>query len=127
MQEFAIAVCDLNNLKITNDTLGHSTGDDLIRAACKLICETFKHSPVFRIGGDEFAIIMSGQDYENREALMRTIRETSLAHKKEKAGVIVASGIALYDPREDHTVADVFKKADQNMYVNKKELKEQRG
>jgi len=122
-REFAIVMCDLNNLKITNDTLGHSTGDDLIRSGCALICETFKHSPVFRIGGDEFAVILSGKDYENREALMRTIRETSMAHKKEKAGVIVAAGIALYDPREDHTVADVFKKADMNMYENKKELK----
>ena len=123
VKEFAIAVCDLNDLKITNDTLGHSTGDELIISACRLICETFKHSPVFRIGGDEFAIIMSGQDYENRETLMRTIRDTSVAHKREKTGVIVASGIALYHPQEDHSVADVFKKADQDMYENKKELK----
>ena len=120
---FAITICDLNNLKITNDTLGHSTGDDLIRAACSLICDTFKHSPVFRIGGDEFAVIMSGQDYDNRDSLLQVIRDTSLAHAKGKAGVIVASGIALYDPRSDHTVADVFKRADGQMYANKKELK----
>jgi GGDEF domain-containing protein len=50
-----------------------------------------------------------------------------MTHKKKKAGDIVASGIALYDPQEDHTVADVFKRADQDMYANKKELKEQHG
>ena len=125
-EPFAIAVFDLNELKQTNDTLGHSTGDELIRSACALICETFKHSPVFRIGGDEFTAIMSGQDYENRDALMRTIRETSMAHKKQKAGVVVASGIALYDSQTDHTVADVFKRADEQMYENKKELKASR-
>ena len=123
-EPFAIAVFDLNELKKTNDTLGHSTGDELICSACRLICDTFKHSPVFRIGGDEFTAIMSGQDYENREALIRTIRETSMAHTKQKAGVIIASGMALFDPRADHTVADVFKRADTQMYVNKKELKE---
>ena len=122
-EPFAIAVFDLNELKKTNDTLGHSTGDELIRAACSLICDTFKHSPVFRIGGDEFTAIMSGQDYENREALIRSVRETSMAHIKQKAGVIVASGIALFDPQNDHTVADVFKRADEQMYENKKALK----
>ena len=78
-------------------------------------------------GGDEFAVIFYGKDFENREALMQTIREASMTHKKKKAGDIVASGIALYDPQEDHTVADVFKRADQDMYANKKELKEQHG
>ena len=120
---FAIAVFDLNDLKKTNDTQGHAIGDELIIAGCRLICETFKHSPVFRIGGDEFAAILSGQDYDTREALLQAVREISQAHRDGKAGVIVASGIALYDPREDHTVADVFQKADKQMYENKKELK----
>lgn len=120
---FAIAMFDLNDLKKTNDTQGHAVGDELIIAGCRLICETFKHSPVFRIGGDEFTAILSGQDYDNREALLRTIREASMAHRKQGAGVIVAAGIALYDPQADHTVADVFKKADEQMYENKKELK----
>ena len=123
LQEFAIAIFDLNDLKITNDTLGHSTGDDLIRAACALICDVFQHSPVFRIGGDEFAVMLSGRDYENREALLGKIRETSAANRKRRAGVVVASGISLFDPQSDHTVADVFKRADQEMYKNKRELK----
>ncbi|MBQ4464292.1 MAG: diguanylate cyclase, partial [Eubacterium sp.] len=51
---FAIAVCDINDLKLINDTIGHKAGDDYIRSASKLLCDTFVHSPVFRIGGDEF-------------------------------------------------------------------------
>ena len=60
--EFAIALCDVNGLKIVNDTQGHKTGDMYIRDAAKLICETFEHSPVFRVGGDEFVVVY---DYQN--------------------------------------------------------------
>ena len=58
---FAIVVCDVNNLKLVNDTLGHKTGDKYIKKACITICSIFKHSPVFRVGGDEFAIICQSQ------------------------------------------------------------------
>ena len=59
---FAVAVCDVNGLKAINDTLGHQAGDKLIREASMLICNTFKHSPVYRVGGDEFVVILIGQD-----------------------------------------------------------------
>lgn len=51
--EFAVVVMDINGLKTVNDTCGHDFGDILIIDACKLICRTFKRSPVYRIGGDE--------------------------------------------------------------------------
>lgn len=51
-------VFDINNLKIINDTLGHDFGDILIIDSCKLICKVFKRSPVYRIGGDEFVVIL---------------------------------------------------------------------
>ena len=50
---FAIAVMDVNDLKRVNDTDGHQAGDDYLRSACKIICEAFEHSPVFRVGGDQ--------------------------------------------------------------------------
>jgi diguanylate cyclase (GGDEF)-like protein len=56
--KFGIAVVDLNYLKMYNDTYGHEKGDIAIRTVCNLTCETFKHSPVFRYGGDEFAVIL---------------------------------------------------------------------
>ena len=54
---FAVVVLDINDLKKVNDTKGHTAGDEMIRAACRIICDTFKKSPVFRVGGDEFAVI----------------------------------------------------------------------
>ena len=68
---FSMVVCDLNGLKQVNDTQGHKAGDEFIRNACKVICDVFDHSPVFRIGGDEFAVILKGRDYERREELIQ--------------------------------------------------------
>ena len=65
--EFAVVICDVNNLKTVNDTLGHKAGDRWIKGASYMICSVFKRSPVFRIGGDEFVVILQGQDYKNRE------------------------------------------------------------
>ena len=62
---FALVVFDVNDLKKINDTAGHQAGDQCLRNACSIICDIFKHSPVFRIGGDEFSAILSGQDFEN--------------------------------------------------------------
>ena len=120
---FGIAMFDLNGLKEVNDTQGHAAGDDYIRSAGAAICETFHHSPVYRIGGDEFAAILCGPDYENREAL----RESFLAGNQDRAArgkAVVACGIAAYRPGEDNRFQDVFERADAEMYENKKQIKE---
>ena len=62
---FAVTICDVNGLKKVNDEQGHQAGDQFIRNACMIVCKVFAHSPVFRIGGDEFAVISQGADYEN--------------------------------------------------------------
>ena len=68
--EFAVVVADLNGLKEINDQHGHQTGDNFLKAGCRAICDIFDHSPVFRVGGDEFAIIARGRDYEHIDELM---------------------------------------------------------
>lgn len=121
--EFALVVLDVNDLKKVNDTAGHQMGDRCLRDACKVICDIFDHSPVFRVGGDEFAVISQGQDYEHVEELVHSVAE----HNKEalrSGGVVLACGMAKFG--DDKDVAAVFKRADQNMYQNKCELKEGR-
>ncbi len=118
---FAIAVCDLNRLKEVNDTHGHKAGDEYIKQACHIICTVFRHSPVYRIGGDEFAVILKGRDFEHRELLEEKIRENSIKHLED--GVVIAIGIAEYDPALDKAVASTFERADAAMYDNKKYLK----
>ena len=121
-EAFAIAVCDVNGLKQVNDIQGHSAGDEFIKNACMLICNTFKHSPVFRIGGDEFVVLLRGSDYENRWELSNGFRE-KLEENKQNGLVTLAYGISDYIPEQDMRVQDVFERADTLMYENKKWFK----
>ncbi|MCR4793794.1 MAG: EAL domain-containing protein [Ruminococcus sp.] len=120
---FAIVVCDINNLKLINDTLGHKAGDEYIKSSCKLVCNIFAHSPVFRVGGDEFVVFLRSSDYENRSTLIEDLHNQVVENMKKKEGPIVASGMAVYDPRNDKLFTDVFERADTMMYENKKWLK----
>ena len=120
--EFAVAVCDVNGLKAVNDTLGHKAGDEYIQRAAQLICECFDHSPVFRTGGDEFVAVLSGVDFENREAIAQVMHDRSAANI-EAGDVSVAVGISDYRAGEDAQLKDVFERADTLMYEEKKRLK----
>ena len=124
--ECAIVLCDINDLKYVNDNFGHKAGDEYIRASCKMIFNTFAHSPVFRVGGDEFVVMMTGTDYQNRDALLGQIRSQVLDNLSKGDGPVVASGISVYDPKTDRKVSDVFGRADQEMYQNKNQLKKLR-
>lgn len=124
---FAIGVFDCDNLKLINDKYGHDKGDIYLKTACQLICRVFAHSPVFRIGGDEFAVILRNDDYNNREALSRQFDKAkediskSAVNKWEQ--VSVAMGIAVYDPEIDLYVVDTVRRADKIMYANKRQNK----
>ena len=120
---FGIVVCDVNDLKIINDTRGHSFGDEAIQRACRMICETFSHSPVFRVGGDEFVVVLSGRDYEERETLVGKLKGISIANGRDRSGPVVACGLALYDRNIDTGFSDVFSRADHQMYEDKTKLK----
>ena len=127
-RDFGIAMIDLNFLKKINDTFGHEKGNVAIVKICKIICETFKHSPVFRIGGDEFVVILENDDFYH-------VEETVAAFRKQLADiqdddtlepwekVSAAVGWTKYNPAEDGSVENVFKRADKLMYENKKQMK----
>ena len=119
--EFAVTILDVNDLKKVNDTSGHQAGDQYLRDACRLICHTFKHSPVYRIGGDEFAVISQGHDYEHIEELTGQIA----AHNEDalrEGGIVIACGTAKCEG--DSCVTPVFDRADTRMYENKNFLKQ---
>ena len=120
--EFAIAIFDVNGLKTVNDTQGHMAGDQYIRTASKLVCETFKHSPVFRVGGDEFVAILRGTDFEKREELRCKLLDIVKKNAKEHK-VVVACGISIFNKQLDKRVASVFERADAMMFQNKESLK----
>ena len=125
--EFAVGVFDCDNLKAVNDRHGHDEGDSYLQTASALICGVFRHSPVFRIGGDEFAVILQNEDYRARDELLEKFkaRNADLCKKSgsnwEHAGV--ACGIAVYDPKTDPEVSSVVRRADMLMYENKRTRK----
>ena len=120
---FAIVILDVNDLKRINDTEGHEAGDRYIRDACRLICNIFKHSPVFRVGGDEFAVIAQGRDYSCIEQLIGQVNDHN-AEAVRNGGIVIACGMAKRE--DDDSVAPVFERADQNMYENKSNLKSEK-
>ena len=125
--EFGVVVLDLNNLKKANDKYGHDLGNKLIISAAKLISDVFKRSPVFRIGGDEFLVVLQNTDLENCENLFTQLEVNCANTYVEEGGVkipiSIASGFVRFDPSKDMHFEDVFKRADDAMYENKRKSK----
>ena len=123
-RSFGIGIFDLNDLKATNDQYGHQTGDACLQAFSALLCGTFDHCPVFRIGGDEFAVIFADLA---RDAVLELWAELSLQieRSEERGGpaISAAFGCAFWDPETLDTVEKIFKAADDDMYRNKKRFK----
>ncbi|MBQ2391423.1 MAG: diguanylate cyclase [Clostridia bacterium] len=125
--QFGVLVADINNLKQTNDKYGHDVGNELIIHTAKILVDTFKTSAVFRIGGDEFAVILRDYDYKNYHSLLQKLdmaySEDYITVCENKIQVSVARGIAYFDQAVDTVYEDVFAKADHKMYLNKEESK----
>ena len=124
---FGVVVLDLNYLKETNDNYGHDIGNKLLKISSHIISDTFKRSPVFRIGGDEFVVILQGRDLEDYDSLIEAFdAECKKSHAEEcevELNVSIAKGFSKFDPATDTQFSDVFKRADSAMYDDKKNIK----
>lgn len=119
---FGVVVFDINNLKQVNDNHGHDFGDMMIMDACKIICKVFKRSPVYRIGGDEFAVILERADLELHKELSGQLEQEIVEFNQYPHNGLqlsIARGIAIYEEGLDLSYGDVFKRADEAMYQNK--------
>ena len=125
--EFAVGMFDCDNLKHINDSHGHDKGDIYLKKASMLICKVFQHSPVFRVGGDEFAVVLMNEDFKNRVDLMNQFEDrqkeswNSAEHKWQE--IRVAFGFAIHDSIKDQSVSDTVRRADKIMYENKRQSK----
>lgn len=127
---FCIIMVDLNNLKKINDTYGHKHGDQYLLQGAELVCSVCEDLPVFRIGGDEFVVVLEGEAYDRRDAIINRLREAF--HRQaartdlqpwERCSAAIGAAVFMED---DHTVDAVFKRADSRMYANKRAMKAQR-
>lgn len=126
--EFALVMFDLNNLKVINDTYGHKAGDEAIIDLANLICEVFGDTLVFRIGGDEFVVIVEKDDIENIKAHLARFNKKTEKLKNNTTlqpwkRISSASGYAVFEKDRDQSLADTLRRADKEMYKNKSEMK----
>lgn len=123
---FAVVMVDLNQLKEVNDRFGHEKGNIALQTLCRAVCRLYKHSPVYRIGGDEFVVILEGEDYDNRDALFQKVqafeRIRDLKAAQPWTQLAASVGMAVYDKTCDATYQAVFNRADARMYEQKQHL-----
>ena len=126
---FGLAMIDLNYLKDTNDHYGHGAGDEALIKLAHTICLVFKHSPVYRVGGDEFIVVLRSDDFANHESLVEEFKER-MANIYANQNLMVqerisaAIGYSEFDKEKDKCVEDIFKRADKEMYKHKNKMKE---
>jgi diguanylate cyclase (GGDEF)-like protein len=126
---YGIVMIDLNGLKSINDNYGHEKGDVSIKTLCQIVCRVFKHSPVYRVGGDEFVVILENDDFEERDTLIQSIKDIFTQNAGDTSlqpweRVTAAVGCAVCDHETDENVERVLQRADTAMYENKKTMKE---
>jgi len=116
-----IIVCDVDGLKLVNDTLGHQTGDELLATAARIVKNSFRETDIVaRVGGDEFAILLPRSDENVAEKACRRIQD-SVAKYNNANPELPLSISAGYFVKKDASlnIRDLFKEADNNMYREK--------
>ena len=130
--KFAIVMVDINNLKYVNDTFGHKAGDEYIKGSCSMICGMFPNAPVFRMGGDEFVVVLKKENYDDRQLRFEQLLTAFLAtyqqpEKEAWERYSASAGMSEFVPGEDKTVDQVLKRADDAMYEYKMKFKQKYG
>lgn len=125
--EISVIFWDVNGLKHTNDKLGHESGDVLIKGIASSIIRAVDNAGmIYRIGGDEFVAILESNNDDKVEGIIS--RYHSIIDKKNENrydGIEISASVGkAYG--EGRNIEDVVKKADTNMYIQKKKYKKAR-
>lgn len=122
----ALIILDLNGLKYTNDSHGHLAGDDLIKRAASAIMKAYDGIGTgFRIGGDEFAVVIPNCIYNDRTLKSRLDVAIAEDNESHSLTLSIAIGIShIIDESGNRISISKWKDiADMNMYLNKQEQK----
>ncbi|WP_051273114.1 PAS domain S-box protein [Desulfotruncus alcoholivorax] len=119
-QPVGIIVCDVDGLKLVNDTMGHDKGDALLVAAAGVIKKSFRENDVIaRIGGDEFAVLLPNTNEKQVEKACQRIRDAFARYNAENPELTLSISVGFAVGKGSTTLTDLFKKADNNMYREK--------
>lgn len=118
LEPINVMVVDVNEMKITNDTFGHSAGDDLLRRTSQVLRMSFRKEDVIaRIGGDEFVILFQGS-LPIQDAVAR-VHECLAEHNHWYDGADLSLAIGASSGGKGSSLVELFKHADQQMYKEK--------
>jgi diguanylate cyclase (GGDEF)-like protein/PAS domain S-box-containing protein len=116
-----LLICDIDGLKLINDTLGHDKGDNLLLATANVLRESFREGDmVARVGGDEFAVLLPNSGRDSLERATQRIRHAVAKYNEEitEFPLSISIGSALTIDKSKK-MTDLFKEADNNMYREK--------
>lgn len=131
-QSVGIVMLDINNLKHVNDTYGHDEGDDMLLSCAKILKRAYNkpNMKVYRIGGDEFVVIIdsidSVVDYNYCDDRMKRLYQEFNVNTDKRFKIVISSGFCQYSVSEHSSIEDAVKDADSKMYECKKALKQYR-
>ena len=116
-----VLVCDVDGLKLINDTLGHEAGDKILVLACNLLKEVVgDQGSISRIDGDEFVILLPNLDQTGVEEISRGIRESEAHHNQHNTELSLSISMGSAVTRQPNlNIHQLFKEADNNMYREK--------
>ncbi|KFG89498.1 PAS domain S-box/diguanylate cyclase (GGDEF) domain-containing protein [Sphingobium herbicidovorans NBRC 16415] len=119
---FSMLLCDLDNFKYINDTLGHDAGDALLRNVAVRLNNAVRPNFAARLGGDEFAVLTAANTKEDLEALSRKIfsaLSSPFSFKDRSVDCQASIGAATF-PRHGRSSSELFKAADIALYDAKR-------
>ena len=127
---YIVVVFDLNDLKKCNDTMGHEMGDKYIRDSAKIISDCFgDDGQCYRMGGDEFCVLLKGRSVEECKGRIKHMRERTEQYNRESKDFVIgiACGYGLFDKRLDYDISSTSRRADRMMYHEKYSMKQKAG
>ena len=123
LDKVAVIFWDLNNLKLTNDRYGHAEGDALIdKMSTILHAYMYGGCRVYRVGGDEFVMIIDNADETQAKEMVASVRKRMSEMRTDNAFRI--SSAVGYAVGVGKNIRDVVKQADENMYIDKARCKQ---
>lgn len=116
----AIIVCDIDGLKLINDTLGHEKGDVLLKSSTQVLFNALRKQDVIaRIGGDEFAILLPFCTRKDAQKLCSRIRNFITDYNKKNPELLLSLSVGFSSSETCSNIDEMFKEADNNMYREK--------